>query len=48
MDRGVIREDNVAPIQSESHGYIVGTPDQMPGQYERELSPDDWELIRKG
>jgi len=46
MDRGIVREENLAAIRKRGGQYLVGTPRSQMKQFEQELLRDDWVQMR--
>jgi transposase len=46
MDRGIVREENLAAIRQRGGQYLVGTPRSQMKQFEAELLKDDWTRVR--
>jgi len=48
MDRGMVRQKNIAFLQQGGRRYIVGTPRGMLRQFERDLLQEDWQKVHEG
>src|SRR5258707_12737789 len=46
VDRGIVSEENLAPIRKRDGQYLVGTPRSQMKQFEEELLKDDWTQVR--
>src|ERR1700686_637254 len=46
LDRGIVREENLAAIRKRGGQYLTGTPRSQMKQFEVELLQDDWTRVR--
>src|ERR1700682_6344417 len=46
FDRGIVSEENLAPIGKRDGRYLVGTPRHQMRQFEAELLKEDWTRVR--
>ena len=48
MDRGMVSGPNIEFLKAGGRRYIVGTPKSMLRKYEKQLSAQDWNVVREG
>jgi transposase len=48
MDRGMVAAANIEFLKAGGRRYIVGTPKSILRKYEKQLSSQDWSVVREG